>query len=96
MEFESMEHIIFTEDEIALRVGELGKEITADYIREHGSEVEVLAVSILKGGFIFLADLIRHIDLNLTMDFVAISSYHQSNQASSNVRIIKEDRKSVV
>lgn len=95
MKHEFTERIIYSEEDISNRVRELGEEITADYLRENGPGVEVAAVSILKGGFIFLADLIRHIDLELTVDFMAISSYHRSNQASIGVRIIKDLSESI-
>ncbi|RJP31223.1 MAG: hypoxanthine phosphoribosyltransferase [Actinobacteria bacterium] len=79
--------VIFTEEDISRRVRELGAEITAGC--GHGSG-PLAVVSILKGGFIFLADLIRAIDLDLTVDFMAISSYRESSLHSSGVRIVKD------
>ena len=95
MDPEFVERIVFTEDEIAGRVRELGEEITADYRRGRGAG-RLAVVSILKGGFIFLADLIRQIDLDLTVDFMAISGYRQPGSASSGVRIVKDLSESVL
>jgi len=95
VQLDGAERIVFSEEEISRRVRELGKEITGDYTREHGPGVEVAVVSILKGGFIFLADLIRHIDLDLTVDFMAITSYWESSRGSGSVRIIKDLSESV-
>jgi hypoxanthine phosphoribosyltransferase len=90
---ELLERIVFTEDEISRRIRELGKEITADLEQEPGGALAV--VSILKGGFVFLADLMRHIDLELTVDFMAITSYRQSSLSSSGVRIVKDLSESI-
>jgi hypoxanthine phosphoribosyltransferase len=83
-------NVVFDEEEIFYRVRELGEEITAYYLSNKNPDIEVTVVSILKGGFIFLADLIRNINLDISVDFMAISSYHQASQASSGVRIIKD------
>lgn len=90
---ELLERIVFTEDEISRRIRELGQEITADLEQEPGGALAV--VSILKGGFVFLADLMRHIDLELTVDFMAITSYRQSSLSSSGVRIVKDLSESI-
>jgi hypoxanthine phosphoribosyltransferase len=90
MEFELIGDIVFSEESISNRVRELGEEITTDYLCGEDPGIEITAISILKGGFIFLADLIRHIDLNLTLDFMAISSYHQSSKTSTGVKIMKD------
>ncbi|MBU4555760.1 MAG: hypoxanthine phosphoribosyltransferase [Actinobacteria bacterium] len=75
--------IIFSDSEIALRVDELGAAITADY-----SGRDLVLVTILKGGIFFLADLSRRIDLPLTTDFMAVSSYFGGSPG--NVRITKD------
>ena len=69
--------------EIARRVDELGAAITADY-----SGRDLVLVTILKGGLFFLADLSRRIDLPLTIDFMAVSSYFGGSPG--NVRITKD------
>jgi hypoxanthine phosphoribosyltransferase len=88
-------NIVFEEEQILKRVSELGKEITAYYLHNKGPDVRVTTISILKGGFVFLADIIRHIDLDLSVDFMAISNYHQASQASAGVRIIKDLSESI-
>jgi len=87
--------IVFSEKAISDRVLELGKKITDDYLRENGPGVEVSVVSVLKGGFVFLADLIRQIDLDLTIDFMAISGYQKDGRDYPGVRIIKDLSESV-
>jgi len=90
---ERFERTVFTEEEIARRVWELGACITADLGGESGGTVTL--VGMLKGSFIFLADLIRAIDLDLRVDFMAISSYQQAGASSSGVRIVKDLSESV-
>ncbi|MBU4484594.1 hypoxanthine phosphoribosyltransferase [bacterium] len=62
--------VLFSEEKIQKRVGELGKQISKDY---EGKELVV--VGVLKGSFIFMADLVRYIDTPLYCDFLRISSY---------------------
>lgn len=65
-----IERIVFTEAEIEEAVAEMGRQITKDY-----SGRAPLLVSVLRGGMVFVADLMRHIDLPVSVDFMAISSY---------------------
>ncbi len=67
------------------RIAELGVEIARDY-----AEREPLVVCVLKGGFIFLADLVRHLDFPLALDFMAVSSYGAGTHSSGVVRILKD------
>ena len=62
--------ILISRDQIALRVEEMGAEITRDFAGE-----PVILVGVLKGAAIFLGDLARHIDLEATFDFIGVSSY---------------------
>jgi hypoxanthine phosphoribosyltransferase len=77
--------VLFTEEDIRLRVQELGRDITRDY----ASRPPVL-ISVLKGGTVFLADLSRAIRLPLRVDFMSISSYGEASEASGVVRIVKD------
>jgi hypoxanthine phosphoribosyltransferase len=78
--------VLFTEEEIRRRVGELGRAITEDY----RGRPPVL-VCMLKGASIFLADLFREIDLPVRVDFMSISSYGGGSERSGGVvRIIKD------
>ena len=75
--------VLLSEEQIKERVKELGNEISRDFAGE-----ELLVVGVLKGAFVFLADLIRHIDLPLQVDFIDLSSYGLTTESSGEVRII--------
>ena len=78
--------ILFGEEEIRRRVQQLGEAITRDY-----ADRALVLITILKGGVVFLADLIRHIDLPLRVDFMSISTYGRGSEASGGVvRILKD------
>jgi len=81
---EGIESILITEQEIRARVGELAKTISADY---RGGQP--LLVGLLKGSFIFLADLARALDIDSEIDFMTVSSYGNSME-NSEVRILKD------
>ena len=77
--------ILISEEEIAKRVKELGKQLAEDYKGK-----ELLVVGILKGCMLFLSDLVRTIELPLTMDFMVVSSYGATTKSSGVVRIVKD------
>ena len=77
--------VIVDADELQQRVAELGKEITSDF----ADEPPVL-VGVLKGAFMFMADLSRSIDLPVEFDFMAVSSYGSATRTSGVVRIVKD------
>jgi hypoxanthine phosphoribosyltransferase len=77
--------VIVSEQQLRDRVAELGKEITADYQGR-----APLLVGVLKGAFVFMADLSRHIDLPVEFDFMAVSSYGTATKTSGVVRIVKD------
>lgn len=85
-----MAEILLEEDQIQERVRELGQQITEDY-----AEGNLLVVGILKGAIIFLADLLRSIDLKCRLDFMAVSSYGDAVQSTGVVRILKDLEQSV-
>ncbi len=68
--------LLLSSDEISKRVSQLGREITQDY-----KDKDLVIVGVLKGGFIFLADLIRHIKLKAEIDFIRVSSYKEGMEA---------------
>lgn len=76
---------LYSAEQIKARVGELGAEIARDY-----SGKDLVVIGILKGSCIFLADLIRAIDLKLTIDFMAVSSYKDEKVSSGDVEILKD------
>ena len=75
--------ILYDREQVMARVKELAQEITKDY-----ADKNLLVVGILKGAFIFMADLVREIDLPLEIDFMDVSSYGVSTVSSGEVRII--------
>lgn len=77
--------ILITEDQIAKRVKELGEELSRDY---DGKELHLVCV--LKGAYVFLADLARVITVPVTLDFLAVSSYGKGKTSSGEVQLIKD------
>lgn len=72
-------------DELQARVAMLGEEISRDYAGR-----ELILVGVLKGAVLFLADLMRHIDVPCEIDFMAVSSYGSQTDSSGVVRILKD------
>jgi hypoxanthine phosphoribosyltransferase len=77
--------VVVTEDAIRARIAELGERITQDFADE-----PPLLICVLKGAFVFLADLARAIRLPVEVDFMAVSSYGASTRSSGVVRIVKD------
>ena len=84
----SME-ILFSADQIATRVTELGRQISAEYANVPAGQPVVL-IGVLKGAAIFLSDLARAITIDNTFDFVAVSSYGRARVSSGAVKLIKD------
>ena len=82
---EQAPEILLSRYEIDRRVAELATEITRDY---HGHTLHL--VGVLKGAWVFMADLIRHLDIDVTIDFLGISSYGAGMQSSGEVKITKD------
>jgi len=82
--------ILFSEEEIQKRTAELGYSISQDYYKK-----DLLLINVLKGGVIFLADLIRHITIPVDIDFMAISSYGPSTETFGIVKLVKDLEESV-
>jgi hypoxanthine phosphoribosyltransferase len=79
--------ILITEDMIKKRVKELGETISADYAGR-----EILAIGILKGAWVFMADLVRNIKIPVMCDFIGVSSYADATVSSERVRLISDIR----
>jgi len=84
MVFQPQLKILISRDEIAKAVDRLASEIERDY-----QDKQPLLISVLKGSFIFTADLIRQLDLPLELDFIRLSSYGAAKESSGKVRIIQ-------
>jgi hypoxanthine phosphoribosyltransferase len=82
---ETVGPVLLESARIQERVRELGQQITADY---RGKTLHLIAI--LRGASIFHSDLIRSIDLGVTIDFIAVESYGVSNESSGEVRILKD------
>ncbi|MFN3967031.1 MAG: hypoxanthine phosphoribosyltransferase [Endomicrobiia bacterium] len=87
----NIEEILITEEQIKKRVKELAEQISNDY-----KDKEPLLVSILKGSFMFLSDLLRNLKIQCTVDFVAISSYNGSTESTGVVRQLLDLRENPV
>ncbi len=74
-----------TRDAVAERVGELGRQIADDY-PDHNLHL----VCVLNGAFVFMADLVRAIDMPLTVDFLSVSSYGSRTESSGEVKLVKD------
>ena len=83
--YRDLTKVLVTREEIAEAVREMGKRITADY----AGKAPVM-ICILKGASVFFTDLIREVDLSVTTDFMAISSYGGSTKSSGIVKILKD------
>ena len=77
--------VMLSEEDILNKVKEIAKNIENDFKGE-----ELLVVGILKGASVFVADLIRHIDLDVNIDFMSVSSYGNSTESSGTVKILKD------
>lgn len=80
-----LSEILITKEQLDKRVAELGAKITEDFKGE-----EVLLIGILKGSVPFMADLMRQIDLDVSIDFMSVSSYGGATKSSGVVRILKD------
>ena len=76
---------LISRERITARVSEIGQRITQDFAGE-----PVMLLGVLKGAAIFLADLARHITLDTSFDFIAVSSYGNQQQPSGEVRLVKD------
>jgi hypoxanthine phosphoribosyltransferase len=85
MNDENIGRIVVEEVDLQHRIKELGKDIASDYAAN-----PPLLVGILKGAFMFMADLARAIDLPVEFDFMAVSSYGSATRTSGVVRIMKD------
>jgi hypoxanthine phosphoribosyltransferase len=80
-----IEKVLLTEEDIQFKLAEMGEQITRDYAGR-----SILLVGVLKGAFVVMADLSRHIRLPLEFDFMAVSSYGAATKSSGVVRILKD------
>ena len=81
---EDIERVLLTQEEIQAKVAEIGKQITVDF-----ADKNPIFIGVLKGCFIFMADLMRNVDIQCSMDFMAVSSYSGTTSTGA-VKINKD------
>lgn len=77
--------VVITEEQLRARIAEMGKEIGRDYAGQNP-----VLVGVLQGAFLFMADLIRAIPIDLTTDFIGLSSYGSGTNSSGQVRLVSD------
>ena len=77
--------VLITRERIAAKVAEMGRRISQDFAGE-----PVVLIGVLKGATVFLADLARQITLDVSFDFIAVSSYGNARQPSGEVKLVKD------
>jgi hypoxanthine phosphoribosyltransferase len=85
-----IQEVLYSEEAIKVKVKELGAAVSREY-----EERNPLVICVLKGAFIFMADLAKNITVPIELDFMAVSSYGKSTRSSGEVRIVKDLDQSV-
>lgn len=85
-----IEKVLFSREDIDIRVQELGKELSEEYRGK-----DPLVISLLRGSFIFAADLIRAMDIKLEIDFLTTASYGNEETFSGTVKFLSEIRSEI-
>ena len=88
---ETMPEVLISEEEIHAKVEELARRISVDY---HDVD-DLILIGILKGSFIFLADLARHLTIPRSIDFMALSTYGNATDTDGAVRMIMDLRRNI-
>lgn len=90
MNTNDFERVLISKSEIDARVKEIAKQISADYKGKH-----LLVLCILKGASVFFADLMREMDIDVTFEFIGLSSYRNATKSSGKVSLVKDMTSSV-
>ena len=77
-----IQEVLFSQQQLEERVDQIAQEITRDYAGK-----EIVLISVLRGSFVFMADLCRRIDLPCTIDFMSVSSYGSGTSSTGQVQI---------
>jgi len=88
---DELPRVLISEEDIRARVRELSEQISADY----AGGGELVMIGVLKGAFIFLADLSRQLTIPRTIEFIAVSSYGKGSRSSGAVRLVMDVRGSI-
>lgn len=89
--YEDLDRVLLTKEQIQKRVAELGAQISHDY-----KDDPPIMICILKGAVVFFSDLMREINLPVSIEFMAVSSYGSSTKSSGVVRIVKDLDRDIV
>lgn len=87
---DDVEEVLLSSEQLQARVAELGRQLSADFAGR-----DPVLVSVLKGSIVFLADLIRSMDIPLSVDLMEVSSYGSGTETSGQVRILKDLSRSI-
>lgn len=87
---DDVEEVLLSSEQLQARVAELGRQLSADFAGR-----DPVLVSVLKGSIVFLADLIRSMDIPLSIDLMEVSSYGSGTETSGQVRILKDLSRSI-
>ncbi|WP_159545519.1 hypoxanthine phosphoribosyltransferase [Streptococcus halichoeri] len=82
---QDIKKVLYSEEDIIVKTRELGQQLTKDY-----QEKNPLMVGVLKGSVPFMAELMKHIDVHVEIDFMVVSSYHGGTSSSGEVKILKD------
>lgn len=82
---QAIQEVLFSEEQLDRRVREIAAQIEKDYEGQ-----EIMLISVLRGSFVFMADLCRRIDLPCTLDFMSVSSYGSGTKSSGQVQITRD------
>lgn len=82
---QDIQRVLLTQDQIAEKVKQMGKQISKDYAGKN-----LILVGILKGSLVFMADLMRAITIPVTIDFMMVSSYGTNSKSTGHVKILKD------
>lgn len=82
---ETVGEIMITQEQISQRAREIGEQITRDYAGK-----DIVLVGILRGAVLWMGDIMKNVDLDMEIDFMAVSSYGSSTKSSGVVKIIKD------
>ena len=88
---EITKEILIDEEQLASRIKEMGAKITAEYDKSD----DIIMVCVLRGAFMFMADLARHVKLPVVLDFMDVTSYEGGTETTGDVRIIKDLEESI-
>lgn len=80
-----IENILYSESVLSERIKELGEQINRDYKGE-----KLIVVGVMKGANVFVADLIRKLDIDIILDFIVVSSYGASTESTGVIRLLKD------